>query len=223
MVALVALLSLTAPAVALDRGAVHRAMDEEAGWTQIQTKDGIRIYRKSIPGLEMDAFKGVKTLDADVDPERMFELLCDVGAHEKYSPSLAETGMIDPDPARMIYYQVMKSPPLLPVAPRYWINTAEMERDVGGEPGHHRRRWSSLPLDQVPEVHKRIQAKYEGAVPLAYTMGVWELDPEPDGSITVKYYSVSDPGGRIPDNLAQGLSGRTLPSTIERFEDAARR
>jgi hypothetical protein len=123
----------------------------------------------------------------------------------------------------MTYYQVMKSPPLLPIAPRYWLNTAVMERDIGGEKGHNRRRWSSLPNDRHPDVHARIQAKHHGAVPLAYTMGVWELDPEADGTTTVRYCSVSDPGGRIPDNLYQGLSGRTLPETIERFEDAARR
>lgn len=223
MLPLLATLALSPTAQALEAAAVHAAMDEEAGWTRVQERDGVTIYRKPIPGIEVDAFKGTKTLDPDVDPALMFRLICDVGAHEKYSPNLAETGLIDGGPTAMTYFQVMKSPPLLPVAPRYWINTAEMEHDIAGEAGHNRRRWSSLPLDQLPEVHARIQAKHAGAVPLPFTHGVWELDPEADGTTTVRYYQVSNPGGRIPDSLAEGLSGRTLPATIERFEDAARR
>jgi hypothetical protein len=92
---LAALLALLPTAAALDTQAVHAAMDDEAGWTRVQERDGVTIYRKAIPGLEMDAFMGVKPLDPDVDPERMFALPCDVGAHERYSPSLAETGMIE--------------------------------------------------------------------------------------------------------------------------------
>jgi hypothetical protein len=223
MLALLAMFVLSPTADAMDATAVHAAMDAEAGWTRVQERDGVTVYRKSIPGLDIDAFKGIKTLDPDVDPALMFRLICDVSAHVKYSPALAETGLIQESATGMTYYQVMKSPPLLPVAPRYWVNTAAMEYDVDGEAGRNRRRWSSLPLDQLPEIHARIKEKHEGAVLVAFTHGVWDLDPEPDGTTTVRYYQVSHPGGRIPDSLAAGLSGRTLPNTIERFEDAARR
>jgi len=228
MLAMLAMVALSPSAAAADApsvgaAAVHAAMDAEDGWTRVLQRDGVTVSRKAIPGLDVDAFKGTKTLDPDVDAALMFSIICDVSAHKRLSPGLVESSLVEGGPVDLTYYQVMGSPPLLPVAPRYWLITADMEYDVGGEAGHKRRRWSSLPLDQLPEVHARIQAEYAGAVPLPFTHGVWELDPEPDGTTTVRYYQVSHPGGRIPESLAAGLSSRALPNTIERFEDAARR
>jgi hypothetical protein len=205
----------------IDRAA-HLALAAPGGWTVHAPADarGVRVSKKALPSLGAVAWMGEKALDLRVDPDHLMDLIGDVAAHARLSDELAASVVLSGSGPAAEYYQVLKVPPLLPVAPRYWISTATEARDLGGMPGHHRRAWSSMPPGARPAVEAQIRAQFPGAVPLGFTHGTWEVWPA-EGALQVRYRTVSDPGGAVPDALAAALAGRALPATILRFERAA--
>ncbi len=200
---------------------IQALLDDDAGWRSGGTKEGVEVYQKDVPGVDVLAWKGVRVMD--VDRDMIWALITDVGNHDQVSDMLHETAVLSRSGARMDYYQVSRSPRFVPVSERYWFNYAVETRDVGGEPGHHKRTWNSLP-DVAPyaDTLAAVRGRYPDAVPLALTHGSWELVPGPGERTTIIYRTVSDPGGAIPTSIMDYISGKSLPNNILQFEEAAK-
>jgi hypothetical protein len=216
------LLPVLLAAAVPDPDAVHAALESDAGWALHDEDDGVTVYRKDVPGVELPAYKGVKVLAPEVDPEVFFAVVCDVAGQMQFTAALAEAEVLRDEGDTVDFYQVMKVPVLAPVARRYWLSRSIAERDVGGTPGHHRRRWSGIPVGEHSEARAALQERYPGSIELAATFGSWELLPQPDASTVVVYRTVSDPGGAIPDGLASLFAGSAIPENMLRAEEAAR-
>lgn len=201
---------------------VHRLLDNDAGWTHHKNVGEITVYSKPVPSLGLTAFKGIMTLPSDVDPERLFSVICAVEDQGKVAPMIVETQVFSRSGNSMAYYQVIRPPKLVPGSHRFVVQTGRIERDVGGEPGHHKRMWSAAPEGAHADTHAALRNKYKGIEEITVTHGTWELDPQPDGTVLYIYRGVSHPGGSIPDGLARMLSSRTLPDNMMDFLSAAR-
>jgi hypothetical protein len=210
-------------ALAAPAAQVQAELDAPEGWVLHSEREdlGIVVYSKPIPSLGVTGFMGVKTLAAGVDSDALLDLITDVGRHAEINSALADSTVLERDGDASVYFQVLAAPPLLPVSPRYWISSADATRDIGGQEGHHKRVWNSLPEDALPEVRAEILDRFPRAVPLTATHGSWEMIPSGDGT-TLIYRSVGDPGGAVPAGVISLLSGRTLPDTMVVFEQAAR-
>jgi hypothetical protein len=204
--------------------AVHRVLDDDAGWRLHREPDGdgITIFEKRVPGSGLTAFKGVKVLDPAVDPQSMFTVIEDIEGQARFAPMLLESTVVAQAADSLAYYQVMRPPRLVPGSERFWVCTSQIERDLGGEPGHQKRSWSAAPAGEMDRAHADLRARYAKAIEVEYTHGSWELDPQPDGTVLYIYRTVTHPGGSVPDGLARMLSSRTLPDNMLSFERAAK-
>lgn len=199
------------------RTALQAALNSDSGWTQHAEKDGVTVYRKDIPGLEVPGFKGVK--DMSVDARVMFGLIADIANQPKMNDLLAESRVLRQDGQRIDFYQVLDSPVPM-VSDRFWFLNAVNQWDVNGELGHHRQIWDVMDTSQYAQAYAQVQQRYPDAIHTPINHGSWELLPLADGRTRVIYRIVSHPGGSISDSLASIVTGQTLPDNLLAFEKA---
>lgn len=201
---------------------VQAELDDPAGWTFHREKDGVKVYGKPIPSMARQGWMGVLKLPADLDPTRLFTVICDIENHENLSDSLEDSKVVRRVNGVVEYFQVMKPPALVPVSPRYWVSRSREQANLDGEAGHYKRAWDSAGPGELADIRAEVNERFPKAIEVV-TSGSWELDPQSDGSVDLVYRTVADPGGNLPESLADNLSGRTLPDNIHRFVKAARR
>lgn len=206
-----------------DPAAVQAELDAEEGWTlhAQHSESGITVYSKPIVAAGVLGFKGIKTLAPGVTSDALLTLITDVGKHDDFNDALEDSVVFHQEGETTEYYQVLKPPPLVPVSARFWLSRGEALRDIDGVEGHHKRIWNSLSPDARPEVRAELSERYPKAMELVSTHGSWEMIPAGDGTTTLVYRSVGDPGGAVPPAMVALMSGRLLPSTMVSFESAA--
>ena len=200
--------------------AVHSVLDAESGWTLVETEDGIAVYRKPVSSLGLTAWKGIKTLAADVSPAAVQAVITDLDNREQRHTNLQESTVVSRSGPLTTYYQVFDSP--APVADRYWICRSLYSQDPAAGAGHWKMAWSSAPADALSELREGLSSRLPNAVEARHIHGSWELRPQSDGSTSLIYISMADPGGSLPGGLMSSLTGRNLPELIATIEDEAR-
>lgn len=202
-----------------DPKAIHKTLDDESGWAlhAAENAEGVTVYKKSVPSLGLEAFKGVLILDASVDVDAVYELVADLENHDKHSKHLHESTLIEAEGKQDWFFEVAKSPGPF-ISERYWFNTTITTKDVGGNDGHHKRAWSSFDAAaKYPDVVTDLQTRYPDAVLVALTYGSWEWEPLADGTTRMTYRTVTHPGGNVPAGMYATVSGKTLPDNMMTF------
>lgn len=215
---------LARPAAAGLDSAVHAELREASGWALREQGDDppVTVYARALSSLPHTAFKGVLKVPTDVDPATLWRVINRIDGHHAVGSALAESKTVWRKGSSSQFYQVMKPPPLVASAQRFWIADALEERDLGGQAGHHRRCWSVVRAGEAAEVRAGIRGRYPAATEVPMSHGCWELLPEAGGGATLVYTTVSDPGGSVPDSVARALSAHTLPDNMMSFVRAAR-
>lgn len=213
---LLALAAFGQPVAAADSSAVMAALTSADGWESMGMQKGVDVYTKPMPGLDVPAFKGTRTVPVGCDA--YFVNVADPAVHSKVNTILEESAVIKQEGDSSVFYQVLDSP--WPASDRYWIVRGTNFRDIDGVKGHHRQTWQVLPTG-YDAVRKAVVDKYD-AVFTQVNYGQWELVPAGAGKCTITYSVVSHPGGSVPDGAAAWGSGKTLPANIKAFEDAAK-
>ena len=203
---------------------IHAELATTTGWTvhDADAGEGIRILSRPIPSLGLTAFRGELEVPVGVSSERLWSLIGGIEAHIRLSDNLAESRVFSREGLRLEYYQVLKPPPLLAGSTRFWVNHSAETRAINGNPNHHRRCWSNLPVGEATAIRADIQQRFPGAIEVPLTHGCWEIERDANGKTWLRYTTVSDPGGSVPPSLAKYLSARTLPENMLTFVRAAR-
>lgn len=204
---------------AVDVDAVHARLDSDAGWTlhSAANDDGVTVYSKPMPALDLEAFRGVLVLPAGTDVDAIYTLVADLENHDKVSKHLHESTLLAAEGNQDWFYEVSKSPAPL-ISERYWFNTTVTEKDIDGKVGHYKRRWSTFDAAaKYPDELADVQARYPDAVLVDMTYGSWEWEPQDDGTTVMTYTVVSAPGGSVPSGLYQTVSSKTLPDNMMTF------
>lgn len=198
---------------------------QTSGWTEVSrdSNTGLVIRQKKLKSLPLTAYLGERPLPAGTDAAKLWRLIADVDSHERFSSKLAESTVIKQSAGAVDFYQVMKPPPFLSSAQRYWFLHTRIEEDVGGVTGHHRRCWSNLPESEATDVRAKVAAQYPSASAVPVTHGCWEVLPATaDSPARLRYRTVSDPGGTLARMGVELLTTRTMPENLETFLRAAR-
>ncbi len=196
---------------------VISALEKDAGWSAPETSKGVAVSTKSIPGLDVPAFRGVRTVDVSCDV--YFRAVSDPNRHKAVNDLLEESKVVRNSGGEVVFYQVVDLPL---VSHRYWINAAVNERNLGGVAGHHRQSWRALDKNDFPEIRDRIEDEH-GAVFTELNYGFWDLMPAGPAACTITYAAISDPGGSIPGSAGAWASEKSLPDNINSFYEAAKR
>jgi len=216
---------LPAAAASLDAKVVGELL-EPGGWapTRNDSAIGLTMYEKELASVALTAFMGVRDIPPDVDIKRLWAVIIDVDSHERIGDQLEESAVIGRTGGGVDSYQVLKPPAFMPGAQRYWLVHSEIEHDVDGLVGHHRRCWSNLPPDGASETRGKLAVQYPQASVISLTHGCWEVVPAVDGApARLRYRTVSDPGGALARTAVGMLTTRTLPQNMANFIEGARR
>ncbi len=200
---------------------VHAELGAEAGWLHAYTSGDVVVYKKPLTSVHQTAWMGKTTLPTEITPEAFFALLVDTDSHDQYNRALAESVVLDRVDGITTFYQVVKTPPYVPLSDRWWIAQAQSVRDVDDTPGHLRRMWATLPSSERPAVQSQLRAAYPGAIEIDFSAGRWDLIPQVDGSTELVYRIVTDPGGAVPRALSSRFAGRSVAENLESMLKAA--
>jgi hypothetical protein len=211
--------SAQAGPISAEATALHAMLADESGWDLVREEDGVQVSRKAIAGTGMQAWKGTKEFPPGTDSDAVFARITDTEAHLHISPGLIASKIVKREGTGALYYQVLDAP--LPLSDRYWIARSASFEDVGGKDGHHRRTWSSVGPANAAAVRSELQERYPRAVEVPETHGRWDLVPLTTGGLRVTYRSVVDPGGAVPQGLANSVAGRGVADNINRMVAAS--
>ena len=214
----------TAQAGELNAGIIRELLDPGA-WSSIGSDPaiGLQMYEKPLRSAGLTAYMGVRDLPADVDADRLWQVIVGVDDHVRLGGQLVESTVFHRHGNGFDSYQVLKAPPLMPGAQRYWLVHSEVEIDVAGRAGHRRRCWSNLAPDASASIRAELAQRYPSASAITLTHGCWELLPAEAGTpARLQYRTVSDPGSALARTAVGMLTTRTLPDNMANFIDGAR-
>ncbi len=196
-------------------------LDEPQGWRLHAEKGRVRVFQKKIEPLDLTAYMGRMVLSPEATPDALFGALVDVDRHAEVNNLLVDSRRLSWDGHTRDFCQIMRGPRFVPIAKRFWFSRSTESRNVDGTRGRHRGAWLRLPPTAYPEVRAEFAGRYRGAVEVPLSFGAWESWPLPEGGFEVTFRTVSDPGGSIPNFLANWATRRALPENMLRFEAAA--
>ncbi len=221
-----ALLFLLSSAQAATSPSLLEAVMSDTGWVFVRDgEEAVKVYRKTIPGKRLYAWKGEKLTPAP--PDVLFNAITDVpGALTvdpkripvKVSEVLARRG----DGVDLV--QVLKVPAWLLFNDRYWFVRTTWLKNIGGVVGKHMQKWIGIEgTSAYPEKAKVIAADWKGAVELEESAGAWETLPTEDGKTRLVFRTYSDPSGNIPTGGQNFATGKTLPDNLNAYDRRARK
>jgi hypothetical protein len=222
---LLALTLFATPALA-DPGftAVQKMLDDDGGWAvhKLDAKEGVDIYKKTLNGVEIPAFKGEKLVS--VDPSVLFDRIIDFPSQVGLSDDipLSHSVVLKTSGNTIDFWQYLKVPGWTLANDRYWFAKATISRDIGGVKGHHKQTWQHIDPSAYPADLAKAKAVDEDAVMTPLNYGSWEVIPQGNGTTKLIYRVVSDPGGRLPKAAQAIATGKTLPDNLLQFEAAAK-
>ncbi len=167
-------------------------------WKKVKSKNGITVFTREVEGSDLDEFKGVSTIDADI--EVVGRVIADVPSLKDWLHNCAVSKLISRSGNKTILYQETNAP--WPVSNRDVV----IESVTTKSPDKVVRRLRNVKHSAVP-VKK-------GKVRIPKLRGSWTLTRKGDKTHVV-YQLLTDPGGSLPTAMANKAT-KDLPfHTIE--------
>ncbi len=200
-----------------------KALHDPSGWEVHlrAAREGVDVFKKDIDGVRIPGFRGEKVVAASSDS--LFSLLVDLNNHVRISKRipLVISEVISSSGNTLEFFQLVATPSWTMARDRCWFNRAEILRNVDGEAGRHRLTWKGLDPAPFSEYLEKVLVDYPNALVIPLSVGSWEVVPIGPKSTRLIYRVLTDPGGKIPANLQELVTGRTLPDNLLQFETAA--
>lgn len=212
-------LALLSFAHATDYSGYWAALDDQAGWEALGTKQtaelgAVSIRQKVILG--QDCLEG--SGDTSAQASTLLSFAADIPNQPGWSTAPVTTSAnLTPAGDSFDYYQVLDLP--RPLSDRYWFVHADIVR----APVVLRFRWEEIdPAALYPEVLATILAKTPGAVRTKVNVGDWTFSSGA-GTTHIRYRICTDVGGAIPDWAGEYAARSTLPNNLADIVRAAQK
>jgi len=155
-------------------------------------KNGIKVYTRKIEGSSLKEFKGVTTMKTSLSS--LIALMDDTDAlpqwlHDCTSAKLVQNINL----YERITYTVIKAP--WPVSDRDTVSYSKVVQDT-------KSKVVTIYLKGMADKYP----KQSGKVRVPSMKGFWQFIPSKSGYVTVIYQLHSDPGGSLPDALANSTA-----------------
>ncbi|MCP4403145.1 MAG: hypothetical protein GY801_38295, partial [bacterium] len=170
----------------------------ESDWEFLQETDGIRLYRRDVPGMNFDAFKAEAIVNARIEVIGL--ILRDVPAYPEWMPTCKQIQIIEKfDEQNFIIHQINKTP--WPLKNRDIVIKAGTTIDW--ENGIFRVDLQAIEDQRVPPDPSHVRVT---------TMnGHWHVTYLDRERTRVSYMMSVDPGGSLPKSMAnKSLRGGPL-------------
>lgn len=177
-------------------------------WHLKKNADGIQVFTKDVEDSGFDAFKAVMTERASV--EDVLKLLKDVEHYDRIFPDMVEARLLRRE-GDSVQYQYTRTGAPWPVSDRDGVFKMIFRRDV--HTGAMVSDAEAVP-DYLPQK--------DGVVRIQYSRSHWRLIPEGDGMLRIEYEVQADPGGNIPEWLANSAAVDVPFKTFENLREVLR-
>lgn len=174
----------------------------QAEWRRVATRDGIRVYARTVPDSKIKAMKAECVLDAGVD--EVVALLLDVSAAERWVCHTKSCRLIKRVSDTELFYHTEVSLPW-PLDNRDFVTHLKVIRSES----------SPIVTIEAPAV-PGVTPVREGVVRISNSINRWVLHPLPNARVRVEYTLQVDPGGHIPAHVVNMFACR---APIETFQN----
>lgn len=166
------------------------------GWSQDwklrKNEDGIKVYTREVKSSSFNAFKATMTVEATV--EDLVNVLKNMDDNYHIFPDTKKIEILDrPNDSTQIHYSLSDAP--WPVDDRDGIYKLVF---------HENRKtgkvtvYSTAIPDYLPEV--------DGVVRIKQSSNTWVFTPKKNGKVKVLYEVQAEPGGAVPNWLANSMA-----------------
>jgi len=196
---------------------------EAEGWVhKKQTRDGIDVYARNLPG-ESKVPAGMVVKEVAVPSDAFLAVLADEESFEGFLGKvyLSDSRILNANTDEYHdVYHYLDLPPVL--KDRHYVARVFFQRDRNGVAGRHLVWWTLAPEEMYAAWMTRVRATRRSPIYVETTAGCWELEPLGDGRTRVTYRLLTKPGGRLP-GWAVGIGFRSsMPEMLRLLEAEAR-
>lgn len=156
-------------------------------WRLEKREDGIEVHTRPVPGSGIRAFKGETIIETDL--ESVLAVIRDAEHYQDWFPNCPESRLLRREESVVHQYNVTAAP--WPIDDRDNIFRSALERDP--ETGA-----AEISIEAAPGFHP----EQPGRVRVQSAEGRWRLEPRGEDSTWVLFELHLEPGGGIPDWLA---------------------
>lgn len=190
---------------------------KDKGWVEKSAETEFKTYYREIKGSGTREVLMIGILNTD--PKNCFDIVGDYLNFPSFMPYIKYTKIIHSekiDENKTINYVFFYlNPPL--VSARYYTLKLNDEKNADGKPGVFRSQWKlekgqyrKTPNDA--EIKNHIKTGWQDPIETAFNNGYWQFEPEENGTKTrVSYYVWTNPGGSIPNWIANKANTVALP------------
>jgi hypothetical protein len=173
----------------------------ETEWTHLFTRDGIDVYRKTLPGTPVCAFKGVGFVDAEMGV--VGAVLQDISAYPQWVARCRESVVLkEIDCHTRIVYSVIDTPKPFKDRDMILSNTTIYNPERGVV---------EITFDIFNQGLIPPQDKYFRVSDFS---GKYLIEPFSRNKTLVSFVFQGNPGGNIPVTIANWVESRNYPHTI---------
>lgn len=163
-----------------------------AEFTLEKEKNGVKVYTRRIEGSSLKEFKGVTAIRTSLTS--LVALMDDTDALPRWLHNCGSAKLVQRiSLAERITYTTVKAP--WPVSDRDTVSYSKIVQDP-------KSRIITIYLKGMPDRYP-VQS---GKVRVPSLKGFWQFIPNKNGYVTVIYQLHSEPGGSIPDALANSTT-----------------
>jgi hypothetical protein len=166
--------------------------DGKAEFTVEKEKNGIKVFTRKIEGSALKEFKGVTSIKTSLTS--LVALMDDTAAYTQWLHNVTEAKLVQKiNYQERVTYTVIHAP--WPVSDRDTVTYSKIVQD---------------PKSKIITIHLKGQPDkmppQGGKVRVPALKGFWQFIPNKNGYVTVIYQVHSEPGGSIPDAIANSTA-----------------
>lgn len=167
---------------------LHLGLQGQA-WELKKSESGIKVYTRDVKGSDLDAFKGICTIDAPL--EEVVKRLKDPNSFCDWMPRCAQSKVMKIQGEDIYYYYESEAPFPLDNRDCYYHYSFEAAP-----------KRMSIFIEGIPDY----APPQEGKVRIPMVKGYWLLEDIGNGRTQIVYEVQANPGGSIPAWLANAGS-----------------
>lgn len=184
------------------------------GWEQAAKDDGVTIYSREKKDSSVREMKAVGVIDAP--PMDVWKAIRDYPNYKKTMPYTEESKVLATEGdnaergAKVTYFYSVVNAPM--VDRRDYVIRLVDESNWQDGKGFLKVTWTTAERKDAPVKEDYVRVKIND--------GMWLLEPREDGKKTfATYYVYTDPGGSIPNFIANKANSTAVPNVFKAIKD----
>lgn len=173
----------------------------DSEWELVTNNQGIKVWTREKAG---SAVKEVMTSGAvDAPSWRVLKVVTDLDGYANFMPHTKESRILEKEGNEALFYTRV-APPL--ISDRDYTLKIVSTRIEGRERDF---------LIRFEQANDRGPATIKGVVRVDVVRGYWQLETKNEGATLLTYYVFTEPGGSVPDGLANKANVQSVPAIIK--------